>query len=352
MGRIYQDIAIEEDAKARSIDSSKTVEKRRALSLVHQNNTNASEMFFLAASHKKTDKDLWSLAATSSTAAENHSRAAYCFKQMTGPGRLDTDLLLQQAKSYALAKEHRKALKQYRLLAEHLPDNITVVEGIANAHLGLKSLTSAAQVLAKSLEKMWSKWRKLKRGSRNFRLPPRPSLRRLTSAAERAINSGSVPIIGDLHLPKAEQNHRQETQPRLQTLQRDMLCIGKSVAFVYHELQQYAKARATIEQLQTQLSLPMNSLPPDIAVLLATCMLHTDIKADAFPHKLLSRRRECTPNQVRPSRTPNKVDRQRVGYWCEGMGVGYWCEGMGGGKWCKANRGMLLVWGNRGRLVV
>ena len=306
MGRIYQDIALEEDAKAQSIDLSRIAEKRRATSLVQQNYANASEMFFLAASHNKKDKhkqtdrdkDLWALAATSSSAAANHVRAAYCFKQMTQPGHLDTKLLLQLAKSYASAKDYRAALKQYQLLMKYLPDNIAVINGIVETYVETKSVNLAVQVLVDALEKLWVKWRKLKRGSRNFRIPPQPAMCRLTSSAERAIKAGSVPIIGDLHLPDDELEHRQETEKQLQILQRNMLGLGKSLAFLYHELKKYSDARATIEKLQTQLSLPLNSLPSEIAVLLGTCMLHINMEQDAFPRKLLSRRQECSPEQV------------------------------------------------------
>ena len=306
MGRIYQDIALEEDTKARSIDVSKIAEKQRVENLVKQNYTNASEMFFLAASHKKTDnkkktdrdRDLWSLAANTSAAAGNHSRAAYCFKQMTEPGRLDTKLLLQLARSYALAKEHRAALKQYQILLKHLPDNMSVINGLVDTHIEMKSENLAVEVLVEALEGLWVKWRKLKRGCRTFTIAPQPSLRRLTSAAERAIKAGSVPIIGDLHLPDHELKRRQESERQLQILQRNMLGLGKSLAFLYHGLKKYANAKATIEKLQTQLSLPVDSLPPGIAVLLGTCMLRINIEQDAFTRKLLSRRYECFAEQV------------------------------------------------------
>ena len=80
-------------------------------------------MFFLAALHKKTDKDLWSLAASSSTAAGNHARAAYCFKHMAKPGQLDKNLLLKQAEAHALAKEHRKAPRQQPKSTAEIQDN-------------------------------------------------------------------------------------------------------------------------------------------------------------------------------------------------------------------------------------
>ena len=101
-----------------------------------------------------------------------------------------------------------------------------------------------------------------------------------------------------VHLSEVDTNHRQEIQKRLQQLQRNMLFIGKSLAFLYHKLKKYSEARAIIQRLQTQLSLQMDNLPPDVAVLLATCMLHTNTNQDALPRKLFARSKECSPAEV------------------------------------------------------